>query len=271
MRIGAIFTAFVGLAVAGGSTWFARDVLEGRFAQPATAAEVSMVDVYVAGRDIAFGQAIDASMLTTMSWPSNSVPVGTFSDAAKLLPEGSKPARRARRAISQGELILVSKVSDFGEKVTIVQTLGPNNRAMAIKVNAETGVGGFVTPGDFVDVLLTQGRDKDLRAVTILQNIRVVGVDQDHNEQTDAPEVARTVTVEVSPTQGQRLALAQKAGTLSLTLRTLDGAVDEPLESIRLSDLLQDLSPVPEEEEVKSVRTITVRRGASDVVEEELR
>jgi pilus assembly protein CpaB len=268
MRIGAILTAFVGLAVAGGSAWFARDVLEGRIVQPAAAAEVGLVDVYVAGRDIGFGQAIDASMLTTIAWPSNAVPAGTFSDVGNLLPQGDQPARRARRPIAQGELILVSKVSDFGEKVTIVQTLGANNRAMAIKVNAETGVGGFVTPGDFVDVLLTQGRDEDMRAVTILQNIRVVGVDQDHNEQTDAPEVARTVTVEVSPDQGQRLALAQKAGTLSLTLRTLDGAVDEPLESIRLSDLMQDLSPVPEEAEARVIRTIVVRRGTAEALEE---
>ncbi|WP_300514733.1 Flp pilus assembly protein CpaB [Aliiroseovarius sp.] len=268
MRIGAIMTAIVGLAVAGGSTWFARDVLESRVAQPAAEAEVSLVEVYVAGQDIGFGQVIEANMLTTIAWPSNAVPIGTFSDAGDLLPKGDQDARRARRPIAQGELILVSKVSDFGEKVTIVQTLGPNNRAMAIKVNAESGVGGFVTPGDFVDVLLTQGRNENMRAVTILQNIRVVGVDQDSNEQTDAPEVARTVTVEVTPDQGQRLALAQKAGTLSLTLRTLDGAVDEPLESVRLSDLMRDISPVPEEEEAKVIRTILVRRGTAEEVEE---
>ena len=125
-------------------------------------------------------------------------------------------------------------VSGFGEKVTIVQALAPGHRAMSIKVNAETGVGGFVTPGDRVDILLTQGRNETLKTVTILQNARVIGVDQTADTRADSPEIARTVTVEVSPEEGQRLALAQSAGTLSLTLCTLEATNDAPLESIGL-------------------------------------
>jgi pilus assembly protein CpaB len=165
--------------------------------------------------------------------------------------------------MSQGELILASKVSEFGEKVTIVQSLGPNSRAMSIKVDAVTAVGGFVTPGDSVDIMLTQGSAGDMRAVTILQNVRVLGVDQDSDEQNDQVGVARTVTVEVSPEESQKLALAQKAGTLSLSLRTLDGVIDAPLDSIRLSDLMREKSPV-DEEVVK--KTIRIRR-ATDAVE----
>ena len=100
--------------------------------------------------------------------------------------------------------------------------------------------------------------------VTVSQ---VIGVDQDSDEQSDMPEVARTVTVEVSPEQGQRLALAQEAGTLSLTLRTLEASEDAPLDSIRLSDLLIERSPVPVTEPVK---TIKVRR-ANVMFKEEIR
>lgn len=258
MRLGSVLLSLMGMVVAGGSAYLARDVLEAQSANAAASGQPAVVEVIVAGHDIAFGQAIEAQMLTTISWPREAVPNGIFSDYATLLPVTGQPPRRARRAISQGELILASKVSDFGEKVTIVQTLGPNHRAMAVKVNAETAVGGFVTPGDFVDVVLTQGRNETLRAVTILQNIRVIGVDQDSNEQTDAPEVARTVTVEVTPEQGQTLALAQQAGTLSLTLRTLEATEDKPLEAIRLSDVMRDLSPVPEDE---TARRVVIRRG----------
>ncbi|MEX0302377.1 MAG: Flp pilus assembly protein CpaB, partial [Leisingera sp.] len=169
----------------------------------------------------------------------------------------------------QGELIRASRISKFGEKVTIVQTLSPDHRAMAIKVSAETAVGGFVTPGDRVDVLLTQGRGIDLKTVTILQNARVVGVDQDANEESETPGVARTVTVEVTPEQGQRLALAQRAGTLSLTLRTLDAPdEDVPLESIGLGDVLRNQPPEAEGAPVR--KTVLIRRG-TEVTETEIR
>ncbi len=259
MRLTSLLTAITGLAVAGGSVYVARDMLAVRSADASAAVvEASTVTVIVASRDIAFGQAIESHMLTTIDWPRDAVPDGVYIDYAQLLPTDGGDPRRARRALATGELLLASKVSDFGEKVTIVQTLSPNSRAMAIKVSAETAVGGFVTPGDFVDVVLTQGRDEAMRAVTILQNIRVVGVDQQSDELEDNPEVARTVTVEVTAEQGQKLALAQNVGTLSLTLRSLESEEDAPLESVRVSDLLQELSPVPEGQKTT---TITVRRG----------
>lgn len=258
MRTRSIFVAMLGIIVAGGSVFAARELLSVNSASALNDESPELVDVIVAGRDIPFGKVIEAHMLTTIAWPRQAVPAGVFTDYTLLVPENGQEARRTKRALSQGELLLVSKVSDFGEKVTIVQTLGKNTRAMAIKVDAETAVGGFVTPGDTVDVVMTQGKDSNMRAVTIMQNIRVIGVDQDSDEQSDTPEIARTVTVEVTPDQGQKLALAQKAGSLSLTLRTLDAAIDEPMDSIRLSDLLREKSPVPEEE--KSA-TITVRRG----------
>ncbi|MFD1156587.1 Flp pilus assembly protein CpaB [Roseovarius aestuarii] len=258
MRLSSLFTFVAGLAVAGGSAYMAREFLESKYAHAAPSQEEVLVDVIVAGRDIALGQTIESHLLTTVAWPVKAAPSGSVTDFNELIPQAGQPPRRARRAISQGEPILISKISDFGEKVTIVQSLSHNHRAMAIKVNAVTAVGGFVTPGDHVDVLLTQGRDESLRTVTILQNTRVIGVDQDADENSDAPEVARTVTVEVLPEDGQKLALAQKAGTLSLALRTVDASNDEPLEAVKLSDVMRELSPVPDQ---APSTTIKVRRG----------
>lgn len=258
MGIRSVFVTLVGVAVAGGSVYAAKVYMDQSAAAASAGADAGLVDVVVAARDIPYGQVIQPQMLQVMSWPAAALPPGAMTEMAALVAEPGQPPRRAKRALSQGELILASKVSEFGEKVTIVQSLGVNTRAMAIKVDAETAVGGFVTPGDTVDILLTQGKDAQMRAVTILQNIRVVGVDQQSDEGSDAPEVARTVTVEVSPEQGQKLALAQKAGTLSLTLRTLDQAVDAPLESIKLSDLMLEESPV---EEAVEKNVIRIRRA----------
>ena len=259
MRIASLVTFLAGLAVAGGSAYAARDFFEARYTAAApAAARAQSVTVVMAAQDIAFGQIIEATKLRTAAWPADLVPPGAVTDLASMLPAPGIEPRRARRAITQGEPLKAAMVSGFGEKVTIVQALAPGHRAMSIKVNAETGVGGFVTPGDRVDILLTQGRNETLKTVTILQNARVIGVDQTADTRADSPEIARTVTVEVSPEEGQRLALAQSAGTLSLTLRTLEANNDVPLESIGLKDVLRELSPVPEQEPVK---TVVVRRG----------
>lgn len=267
MRLSSILMALTGLAVAAGSAFAARDFLESQQGMTASE-EAPVVQVVAAARDIPFGMMIEGHMLTSISWPRDAVPPGVFTNYEALVAGPGGEPRRAKRSISQGELLLANKVSEFGEKVTIVQTLSPNNRAMAITVNAETAVGGFVTPGDYVDIVLTHsGGNSGLSVTTILQNIRIIGVDQDANVETDKPGIARTVTVEVTPDQSQRLALAQSAGSLSLTLRNrLEAdAVEMPLESLRLSDLFYNDMPVVAEAEgetaVRPTREITVRRG----------
>ncbi|WP_306133496.1 Flp pilus assembly protein CpaB [Roseivivax marinus] len=262
MRIAALLTAVAGLAVAGGSVYLTRDLLEVRTAAPLDTA-ASTRAVIVASRDIQFGEPIDAQLLATIAWPVDHVPAGVFHAYDDLLEGPKGEPRRARRAISQGDPLRATTVSEFGEKVTIVQTLSPNTRAMAINVDAATSVGGFVTPGDRVDVVLTQGRNESLRAVTILQNIRVIGVDQDADELDDTPGVARTVTVEVTADQGQRLALAQRAGALSLSLRSLDDDAAQELDTVQLNDLLFDSMPV----EVKDRRPVVRIRRATDLSE----
>lgn len=263
MAFRSVLVALLGIAVAGGSAYGAREYLRQTAATAATDPTNGLVTAIVAGRDIEFGQPIQPQMLQIISWPREALPVGAFTDLDALLPQNGGLPRRAKDNMAQGELILAAKVSDFGEKVTIVQTLGENTRAMSIRVDAVTGVGGFVTPGDTVDIVLTQGGGEELRAITIMQNIRVIGVDQLANEQENAPVVARTVTVEVTPEDSQKLALAQSAGTLSLTLRTLDNVLDQPLDSIRLSDILQEKSPV---EETDASSRVKIRRA--NVVEE---
>jgi pilus assembly protein CpaB len=91
----------------------------------------------------------------------------------------------------------------------------------------------------------------------------VIGVDQDADELDDTPGVARTVTVEVTADQGQRLALAQRAGALSLSLRSLDDDAAQELDTVQLNDLLFDSMPV----EVKDRRPVVRIRRATDLSE----
>ena len=267
MRASSIVLALFGLAVAGGSAQLARELMT---APQADAAGAALVTVITAASEIKRGDLIQPYMLKIQSWPASAVPEGSFVDAAPLLPaEGGEP-RRALRSLVAGEVILEGKISGFGEKVTIAQSLSPNARAMAIKVDAVTAVGGFITPGDYVDVLLTRGDAETLMTDTILRNIRVVAVDQSDDELIDKPDIATTVTVEVTAEQGQVIALAQNAGTLSLALRTPDSKDALPIERLRIGDLVPEpvVAPVVEVAEaapapviVPPRRVIVVRRG----------
>ncbi len=260
MRLKSLMMTILGVGLAGGAVFLAQEQLQ----RDQESANSAIVRVVAVAEDIAFGSTIERYKLTSIEWPAESVPEGVFTSFDDVLPASGGDFRRAKRALAQGEILLTSKVSGFGEKVTIVQTLGENNRAVAIKVDAQTGVGGFVTPGDFVDIVMTQGKDASLRAVTILQNIRVIGVDQKADEELDTPGVARTVTVEVTADQSQRLALAQKAGQLSLSLRSLNTDEDKPLEAVRLSDIMLNESPIEEGAKKPVVR---VRRGIAAIEE----
>ena len=281
MRLSSIILALVGLGVAGGSAQLAREMLMAPQATAAIEAENNMVTVVMAAGEIRRGDMIESHMLRLQPWPRDAVPQGAFLDIGALLPQPGGPPRRATHAMIAGEVVLAGKVSDFGARVTMLQTLSPDTRAMAIRVDAVTAVGGFVSPGDHVDILLTRSDQQQLVTDTILRNIRVLAVDQVSDEHTDRPAVATTVTVEVTAEQSQVLALGQRAGTLSLALRNHDAVDNGTLDRLRLRDLLPEppdpVVTAPEEPveiaaptpspPVRARANITIRRAISSIEE----
>ena len=276
MQLRGLFISLIGIGLAGGSVWVAEHFMNTTATEAAPQIiQPEFAKVLVAGSDIQFGQIISREVLNAQSWPAANIPAGAFTGTRALLgPEGVSP-RRATQLIREGELILEARVSGFGETVTIVASLAANTRAMSIEVDAATAVGGFVMPGDRVDIVLTEGRGNGLRAATILQDVRVLGIDQLADKAKTAKQVVRTITVEVSPQNGQVLALAQRAGTLSLTLRTREDVGDAELTQISLADLLRVAEPVAEPEVIAAPKpepeprfVVRVRRGTeSNVVE----
>jgi pilus assembly protein CpaB len=237
MRVRGLLVLMLGVSVAGTAVVAAHQMLA-QAAKPPEAAPVDLAQVVVARGDMAFGALIQPEMVRLQPWPREAVPPDAFRTLDEVIGvAGSSERRRVRRALAAGEVILTSKVSGFGEKVTIADIIDPKKRALAIRVNDVTGVAGFLTPGDRVDIVLTRQIDRDYRADTILQNIKIRGVDQVADEDRDKPAVVRTVTVEVDPPEAQKLVLAQQAGTLSLALRSLDNVERANVPPIRLEDL----------------------------------
>lgn len=254
MRLRAFLTLFLGIIVAGSA------VVYTHIAMKSPASVQAMRDVVVAEADIAFGHVIDAEMLSLRSWPANAVPEGVFASIEDILGEDVENPRRAKRTIAAGNLILNDKISDFGERVTITQKIAPDMRAVAIRVNDVTGVAGFVAPSDRIDITLTRSIDQNLTTSTILQDVEVLGIDQASEGAENRPSVVKTVTVQVKPADAQKLALAQQAGTLSLSLRHLDAGDQPLLDTISVGDLTNGERPKPRVKP-SGLPSIVVNRG----------
>jgi len=180
------------------------------------------VPVVVAAAPIERGKVVDGAQLKLANYPADAVPAGAFRAIADLTGAAADK-RVAIRAIAANEPILAEKISGPGGRLILSTTLTEGMRAVSLRSNDVAGVAGFVLPGDKVDILLTReiGKGQTPQQVTqvLAENVRVLGVDQTADDQADKPQVARAVTVEVSPDQAQAISLAQTVGEVSLSLR----------------------------------------------------
>ncbi len=193
------------------------------------------VKVVAAAAEIGFGEAITPDKLKLIDWPAGALPKGSFSRIDELIGPNS---RAALRPIAVNELLLGTALASGAARLSTAPLLAPGMRAVAVPVNEVSDVGGFVFPGDRVDVFITQQPDGAMPyAELIAQNIRVLAVGTDMNIGKDKPEVVHAATLEVTPLQGQKLTLAMMTGQISLALRQFSDDGRIRLESLQVSDL----------------------------------
>ncbi|MDH3242559.1 MAG: Flp pilus assembly protein CpaB [Alphaproteobacteria bacterium] len=227
-----------GLSVFAARNWIERQV-QGNVTAKKT--DTSTVKIVVARTRLNFGDKIKDEHLTEISWPKASVPKGSFGSIRQVL-DGKRP-RVALNRIEINEPLLKSKVSGFGGRATLSAVLKGDRRAVTIRVNDVTGVAGFLLPGDRVDILMSRGGEKTSRKISVLlQDIRVLGVGQLSSERHDKPVVVRTITVEATPNEAQKLILAQQVGQLSMVLRPVTERSIVRIAPVSVSDLLRDQS-----------------------------
>ena len=206
--------------------------------------------VVAAATSLKFGDRLAKENLRLIEWPAGSVPQGTFQSVDDLL--GPLP-RVALQAIQPNELILANKVTGPGQRASLSAVISAGMRAMTIRVNDVLGVAGFVLPGDRVDIMLTRELVKD-QPVThvLLQNVKVLGIDQRSEQQNNKPDVVKAVTIEVTTEQAQKITLAARVGTLSLALRDVSNVKLAPVKPISIQDLgiseaIGTIEPKPED------------------------
>jgi pilus assembly protein CpaB len=212
----------------------------GRVEQQQTTTTQGMVKVAVASVPLDFGTPITPDKIRMVDWPASSLPAGTFSSIPQLLPMNH--TRVALRPMAANEPILRSKISGEGGRAAISAVLDPTKRAVAVRLSDVAGVGGFVLPGDVVDVLVTRtpmnpnGNSQQITDI-LLQKVRVIAIDQDASDSTDKPAIGKTATLEVAQVDAQKLALAQQVGQLSLALVNPASETSPTVETVSTNDL----------------------------------
>jgi pilus assembly protein CpaB len=131
---------------------------------------------------------------------------------------------------------------------------------VSIRVNDVEGVGGFVLPGDRVDVVLTRQLEKrNATTEVVLQNARVLAVDQSADDRTSKAAVAKAVTLEVDTVGAQKIWLAASVGSLSLLLRKAGEQDSVPTRRVTLDDLSKPERIIPQKNH--STTSVSVQRG----------
>lgn len=197
-------------------------------AVPAPAPAPTGPKVLVAQRALPVGTIITADSIQFQAWPKDMVRDAYFidgeADMSKLLGTVVRFPITAGEPVTQGSLVAP------GDRGFLAAALGPGMRAVTIPVNDNTGVGGFIFPGDRVDLMLTQevngeGGPALKTAETVLRNLRVLATDKSTETSTENGKTivrsSSTVTLEVTPRIAEKVQVAQSIGTISLALRSI--------------------------------------------------
>jgi pilus assembly protein CpaB len=174
--------------------------------------------IVVAAKPLAFGAVVTADNVSEIPWAAAALPEGAFATKDDLLKDGR---RVVLSPLAPNEPVLRSKT---GERGSLSSLLQEGKRAVTVRVDDVRGVAGFILPGDFVDVVLIaedSAARRENYSEILLQNLKVLAVDQLASERQEQPTVPKAVTLEVTPEQAQKILLATNIGRLSLTLRRL--------------------------------------------------
>jgi pilus assembly protein CpaB len=223
LLVSAIIMAALGLGIVGFQSL--------RPAGPAVAPQPK-VNILVVAHAVSGGTLLKDEDLSTITLPAGQAPEFSLTDT----PEERSNLHGALvlRYLDKGARLMANDVLRPRDRGFLAAVLAPGMRAISVGVDAVTGAAGLIWPGDHVDLILTQQLDQNRPAgqrvagETILTNARVIAVDQKlvqgANQAGAAGSVARTITLEVTPVQAERVAVGDRLGRLSVTVRAVEDA-----------------------------------------------
>lgn len=242
LKIALVVAVFFGLIAAYGIYNFLRQQRD-----VAESLRAATQNVVVAANDLPAGTIINdeivkKGMVKTVPWPKGSVPTGSFASPQQLI------GKTNRVKILANEPILESRLA--GEGAGLTTRLEQGKRALAVKVDEIIGVSGFIVPDDRVDVIVTtlppgsNNQDNKMSKI-VLQNKRVLSVAQNVEQKEGKPQVARSITLEVSPQEAEKLSLATQEGQIVLALRATGDDAETKTPGSNKRDLLAVVAAAP--------------------------
>ncbi len=270
----------VALVAAVGAAVLVRGMSQAQAPAPVVAAapevvERPMTEVLIAKRDLPAGTILVQEDMGWQAWPQDSLNELFLTKASVEKPDEQNKVVKAaeaagaaavtavagpggvvaelvgtvvREPILAGEPMTRRKVVRAGSAGIMAITLQPGMRAIAVPLSAESAAGGFILPGDHVDVVSSREVEapgvnggKRFLSETVLRNVKVMAIDQATGTEGSAV-VGATATLELSSNQAEVLVLAKAQGSLTLILRSY-ADTDGPTETVARSSL-DDGDPV---------------------------
>lgn len=246
-----IAAIFGSLSIFAANMWL-ENAAEARAPQPVAAPldeapRIEFGSIVVARQPLRYGSALDAQELEEIPWPKDTLPAGAYASVEDVMRDGN---RVVLSPLEANEPVLLAKLSGPNGRATLSNKLTPGMQAVTIAADEITGVGGFLTQGDRVDVVLTRnggsvvaksigaeeaGRIKGAEMITetVVSGARVLSAGAEDNGSSGNG----TVTLEVTPSDARRIALARSVGQVSLSLLAATEGEGGARDSATLSSL----------------------------------
>jgi pilus assembly protein CpaB len=227
---------------------------------------VAATKVVVAAQPLRFGMELSSQQLKEVAWPVDAVPPGSASSIAEFLKGPEK--RVVIAAMEPNEPVLPAKVTGPGQRAILSSMLAPGMSAVTISLSEMQGLMGLAMPGDRVNVMLTRTADQDKSYTDVLlQNVRLLAIDQVMDQRAERPLTIRNATLEVMPQDAKRVALASTVGSLSLMLRRAGEETAGALGKVGIKDLLAETAD-PDTTATHGRRSTTVKVTRNGKTEE---
>ena len=179
-------------------------------------ARVATAPVVIAQKDLTEGASIDRMAVVVAQWPVGTIPAGAFTSI------DSVAGRVTRVAVFKGEALVPGRLAPDGTGPGLEVKITPGKRAFAFRINDVSGIAGLIQPNSRVDILvvINSGGEKGNVARLFMENMRVLAIGAVAQRTEDGRQInAAVCTVEVTPEEGEKLAIATSQGQIQLLLR----------------------------------------------------
>jgi pilus assembly protein CpaB len=219
---------------------------------PVREVEVAHTFVAVAAHNLPTGARITEKDVKLVAWPASNPVPGVFSELKPILDRGLVAA------VGENEPVTETKLAPIGSGAGLPPSIPPGMRAMSVKVDEVIGVAGFVVPGTRVDLVVTlrgSGQTEESMSRTVASNVLVLtaGTKFDQEQAKDGKAQPSTVvTLAVSPSDAERVALASSEGKISLALRNPLDVAPTDTAGVHVAALRLGMGSAPPPEPVKA-------------------